>query len=193
MHPSSNTLETDPAVNTKIIHLESSPGPNSSLEPRVTLSALRGPCSSSANLILSSSAYHGHPTPSISMLRCHILHCPLSHLPYLFPSLLGAQPVALVPPHSVQPTLFVHRPCRQLHNSDRAPDSLSETEQFETLSPGRKTTCEPPKYPPECNTKPSPSQSLWRSQSLFFLNYHDDDDEDCDHNGDDDIRHKNPT
>lgn len=78
MRPSSNTFETDPAVNTKIIHLESSPGHNSSLEPRVTLPALRavfGRCQPYP--------VHLSCTASISMLRCHTLDCPLSHPSYL--------------------------------------------------------------------------------------------------------------
>lgn len=102
MRPSSNTFETDPAVNTKIIHLESSPEHDFSLEPRVTLSELRavfGRCQPYP--------VHQYCTASISMLRCHPLHRPPPHLVYLsqvleFPSLLGAQPPSLVPHNQVQ-------------------------------------------------------------------------------------------
>lgn len=70
-----------------------------------------------------------HFTASISMLRCHILHCPLSHCltypkfsnsqAFSFPSILGAQPASLVP-HTQSNTLRV--------------SSLSTTSQFRPSS-----------------------------------------------------------
>lgn len=70
-----------------------------------------------------------HTTASISMLRCHTLHCPLSHCltypkfsnsqAFSFPSILGAQPASLVP-HTQSNTLRV--------------SSLSTTSQFRPSS-----------------------------------------------------------